>query len=165
MSYFNGPQVSGGMPPMDPNAYAQRYAQENGISLDDAKNQLRARFGDPQKPNSTFAPEPQNIPRGAIGPVFSYRTDGANFNYNASDFRNINPQEMEKLVEQEAKRNGMSPQDFAYAIGLPPRQEPQEDKNQMLIDLGIPQNVIAQGDDAIRKYAEQNNINLPPKER
>ncbi|MBQ2644008.1 hypothetical protein IJG14_00365 [bacterium] len=34
---------------MDPDAYAQQYAEENGISLEEAKAQLRAKYGDPQR--------------------------------------------------------------------------------------------------------------------
>lgn len=160
MAFFDGPQLGGSQ--MDPNAYAQMYAKENGISLDEAKSQLKAKFGDPQRPNSTFAPEPQNIPRGAIGPVFAYRMDGTNYNYNPADFSSLTPQNMEKLVRSEAKRNGMSEQDFALALGLPPREK--EDKTEMLKSLGIPQEIIDKGDDAIRKYAYDQGINLPAKE-
>ncbi len=159
MAFFDGPQLGG--PQMDPNAYAQVYAKENGINIDEAKAQLRAKFGDPQKPNSTFAPEPQNIPRGAIGPVFTYRTDGTNYNYNPADFSMQTPQDMEKLVRNEAKRNGMSEQDFALELGLPPREK--EDKTEMLKSLGIPQEIIDKGDDAIRKYAYDHDIDLPAK--
>ncbi len=33
----------------DPDAYAQQYAEENGISLEEAKAQLKAKYGDPQR--------------------------------------------------------------------------------------------------------------------
>jgi hypothetical protein len=46
---------------IDPDAYAQQYATENGISLEEAKQRLKAKFGDPQKPNSTFVPNGSNI--------------------------------------------------------------------------------------------------------
>lgn len=160
MAYFDGPQFGG---PMDPNAQAQVYAKENSISLDEAKAQLRAKFGDPQKPNSTFAPEPQNIPSGAIGPVFAYRPDGTSYNYNPADFSSLTPKNMEKFVRNEAKRNGMSEQDLALKLGLPPRER--EDKTEMLKSLGIPQEIIDKGDDAIRKYADDHSIDLPAKER
>ena len=160
MAYFDGPQFGG---PMDPNALAQAYAKENGISLDEAKAQLRAKFGDPQKPNSTFAPEPQNIPRGVSGPIFAYRPDGTNYNYNPADFSMQTPQDLEKLVRNEAKRIGISEQKFALELGLPPRER--EDKTEMLKSLGIPQEIIDKGDDAIRKYADDHGIDLPAKER
>ena len=161
MAYFDGPQFGG---PMDPNALAQAYAKENGInSLEEAKVKLREKYGDPKKTNSTFAPEPQNIPRDAIGPVLAYRMNGTNYNYNPADFSSLTPQKMEKLVRSEAKRNGMSEQDFALALGLPPREK--EDKTEMLKSLGIPQEIIDKGDDAIRKYADDHGIDLPAKER
>lgn len=161
MTFFDGPQLGG--PQMDPNAQAQVYAKENGISLDEAKAQLRAKFGDPQKPNSTFAPEPQNIPSGVSGPIFTYRPDGTNYSYNPADFSMQTPQDLEKLVKNEAKRIGMSEQDFALELGLPPRER--EDKTEMLKSLGIPQEIIDKGDDTIRKYADDHGIDLPAKER
>lgn len=161
MKFFDGPQIGG--PQMDPNAQAQVYAKENGISLDEAKAQLRAKFGDPQKPNSTFAPEPQNIPRGVSGPIFSYRPDGTNYSYNPADFSMQTPQDLEKLVKNEAKRLRISEQEFALELGLPPRER--EDKTEMLKSLGIPQEIIDKGDDAIRKYADDHDIDLPAKER
>lgn len=39
---------------MDPNTYAMQYAQQNGISFDEAKQQLRAKYGDPQPPQGNF---------------------------------------------------------------------------------------------------------------
>ena len=161
MTFFDGPQL--GAPQMDPNAQAQVYAKENGISLDEAKTQLRAKFGDPQKPNSTFAPEPQNIPSGVSGPIFAYRPDGTNYSYNPADFSMQTPQDLEKLVKNEAKRLRISEQEFALELGLPPRER--EDKTEMLKNLGIPQEIIDKGDDAIRKYADDHGIDLPAKER
>lgn len=161
MTFFDGPQLGG--PQMDPNAQAQVYAKENGISLDEAKTQLRAKFGDPQKPNSTFAPEPQNIPSGVSGPIFAYRPDGTNYSYNPADFSMQTPQDLEKLVKNEAKRLRISEQEFALELGLPPRER--EDKTEMLKSLGIPQEIIDKGDDAIRKYADDHGIDLPAKER
>lgn len=161
MTFFDGPQLGG--PQMDPNAHAQVYAKENGISLDEAKAQLRAKFGDQQKPNSTFAPEPQNIPSGVSGPIFAYRPDGTNYSYNPADFSMQTPQDLEKLVKNEAKRLRISEQEFALELGLPPRER--EDKTEMLKSLGIPQEIIDKGDDAIRKYADDHGIDLPAKER
>lgn len=161
MTFFDGPQLGG--PQMDPNAQAQVYAKENSISLDEAKAQLRAKFGDPQKPNSTFAPEPQNIPSGVSGPIFAYRPDGTNYSYNPADFSMQTPQDLEKLVKNEAKRLRISEQEFALELGLPPRER--EDKTEMLKSLGIPQEIIDKGDDAIRKYADDHGIDLPAKER
>lgn len=40
-------------PGQDPNAYAQHYAKLNGISFEDAKTELKAKYGDPVKPNDS----------------------------------------------------------------------------------------------------------------
>lgn len=39
---------------MDPDAYAAQIANEQGITLDEAKEQLRTQFGEPEKPNCVF---------------------------------------------------------------------------------------------------------------
>ena len=160
MVYFDGPQFGG---PMDPDAHARRKAEKLGIGFNEARAKLKAEFGDPQKPNSTFAPEPRNTPRGVSGPIFAYRPDGTNYSYNPADFSMQTPQDLEKLVKNEAKRIGMSEQDLALKLGLPPRER--EDKTEMLKSLGIPQEIIDKGDDAIRKYADDHGIDLPAKER
>ncbi len=38
----------------DPNTYAQLYANQNGISLEEAKSQLKAKYGDPSQENSSI---------------------------------------------------------------------------------------------------------------
>lgn len=166
MSYFDGPQTAG-MPPMNPDVYAQKYATENGISLDDAKNKLRAKFGDPQKPNSTFVPNLPPVPNDTLRntPIFQFSGANANFNFNPLGAIGASPEQLEAYVSQGAKQTGMSEQQFAQAIGLPPRTEQTDNKKQMLINLGIPQTIIDKGDDAIRKYAQENNIDLPAKEQ
>ena len=47
-SNFQGPQ-------MDPDAYAQKYAEQNNISLEEAKQELKAKFGDPSESSSISA--------------------------------------------------------------------------------------------------------------
>jgi hypothetical protein len=115
---------------IDPDTYAQQYATENGISLEEAKQQLKAKFGDPQKPNSTFVPNGSNVTHAQA---------------NAPWFNNFNVQ---------------NNQVFAYT-----RNKDDDTKLEMLRQYGIPQYVVAQGDDAIRKYAEEHDIELPAKER
>ena len=36
-------------PQMDPEAYAQQYANQHGISIEQAREELKAQFGDPQQ--------------------------------------------------------------------------------------------------------------------
>lgn len=57
----------GGPPPgMNPDSYAKIYAKQHGISLEEAKAQLKAKFGDPKPPNifgdkSIDPPKPPSI--------------------------------------------------------------------------------------------------------
>ncbi len=37
----------------NPDDYAQEYANKNGLSLEEAKEELKAKWGDPQKPDTT----------------------------------------------------------------------------------------------------------------
>lgn len=114
----------------NPEADAMKYAQQKGISLEEAKNELRSKFGDPHPPvpNSVFANSSplmqmqiQNMPQGS-----------SLFNYPA-------PQ-----------------------MGQQP-PTPQTPEQMLCAQYGIPPEVAAQGDDAIRKFAEENNISLPAK--
>lgn len=41
--------VQGQQQGMDPDAYAQQYADQKGISLDEAKEELKSKYGDPRK--------------------------------------------------------------------------------------------------------------------
>lgn len=47
-----GPQKEGDFNPnqnQDPDSYAQTYADENGLTLEEAKAELKAKYGDPQE--------------------------------------------------------------------------------------------------------------------
>ena len=112
---INGINLSSGPPQsVEPNQYAMQYAIQNGISLEEAKQQLHAKFGNPQ--NKQF---------------FSF-------------------QEMlfpKDIMENMNKQNLISPETIQLQI------------------LGIPINVIVQGDNAIKQYADENNIKLPKKKQ
>lgn len=184
MTRFDGPQGMGGMPPrgpqpgMDPDAYAQQYANTNGISLEEAKSQLKAKFGDPQKPVSTFAPN--NITGVSTQqlqntPLLSFANDGKatyniatqqEFTYNPGELKNANPAQLSAFVRYGMQETGLSEKEFAEMIGLPTKQKPDENTaKQLLRELGIPDSIIEKGDKAIKKYAHDNHINLPPRER
>lgn len=114
----------------NPEADAMRYAQAKGISLDEAKAELKSQFGDPQPlaPNSIFANpsqlmqmQIQNIPQGS------------------------------SLFNNPAPQTGQQP------------PAPQTPEQMLCAKYGIPPEVAAQGDDAIRNFAEENNISLPAK--
>ncbi len=140
-------------PQMDPNAYAMQYAKENGISLEDAKTQLKSKFGDPNPP-SVFANG------------FQFSGPGKEVEINPFDALTDDPEKLAAYVKDGAKKTGMNEKEFAQMLGLPPREEkdPEDAKLEELRKLGIPKEVIKKGDDAIRKYAQEHNINLPPKE-
>ena len=162
----------GGHPQVDPDTYAQQYAQANGISLEEAKNQLKAKYGDPQKPQgSGFANDVTVTPeyRGAMNMnagLLQFSGEGANFTVNPFGAMPSNPEQLEQFVKDGAMRMGVSEKEFAQMLGLPDRNERNEtDKTQLLRELGIPENIIEQGDDAIRKYAHDHDIDLPAKEK
>ena len=113
-----------GMGPMDPNAYAQKYAQQKGISVEQAKQELRATHGDPQQPQGA---------------------DGLQFGGNSED-----------SIQRPSSFDGssFSTKDF---------DSDRENIEKELKKLGIPEDVIKEGDDAIRKFAEENDIKIPRK--
>ena len=115
-----------GMGPMDPNAYAQKYAAQKGISVEQAKQELRATHGDPSMSlnGSIFGNSATNSSQS----IFSFGNN--NNSYDTGSFN------------------------FGFNNSSPEKQ---------LEDLGIPKNVIKKGDDAIRKFAEENDIKIPRK--
>ncbi|MCR4880453.1 MAG: hypothetical protein K6A44_00665 [bacterium] len=107
--------ISSGMRPpqgVDPNQYAQQYAEQNGISVDEAKEQLKAKFGDPQQPGGSSAVS-NALSSGDVTGTGS------------------NPSIPKEAWELQA--------------------------------LGIPLEVIQEGDNAIKQFADDNNIKLPEK--
>lgn len=50
------------MPKQDPDTYAKQYAEKNGLSLEDAKAELKSKFGDPSVgAQIPMQPQGQNI--------------------------------------------------------------------------------------------------------
>ncbi len=49
VSFGSVTQTQTQKPQMDPEAYAQQYAKEHGISVEQAREELKAQFGDPQQ--------------------------------------------------------------------------------------------------------------------
>lgn len=118
----------------NPEADAMRYAQANGISLEEAKNQLRSQFGDPQ-------------PQGAQGPSL------------------FMPQSQLLQMQAANMPQGSSLFNFNVAQSVQPQPPAPQTPEQMLgLQYGIPPEVVAQGDEAIRKFAQDNSISLPPKD-
>ena len=121
---INGIGPSSGPPQgVDPNQYAMQYAKQNGISLEEAKQQLKAKFGDP---NNRQVGTPQAIPKNDNSISGALSTGN---------------------VDKQRGKNSLPPE----AVKLR--------------TLGIPLNVIMQGDNAIKKYADEHNIRLPEKKK
>ena len=80
----------------NPNAYAQQYATQNGISIDDAKNQLRAQYGEPDAKGVNFN-------TGA----FSSKNNVDSFTSNIKE-NNIDTSKGLKKEEQELLNKGIS---------------------------------------------------------
>ena len=97
---------------IDPNKYAQQYADKNGISLEEAKQQLKTQHGDPaQQTGSSSATS-------ASSALSTGDVDGS------------------------GRQSNLPPEAWE------------------LQSLGIPVEVIQQGDDAIKTYAEDiDNLN------
>lgn len=117
-----GPQ-SGPPQGVDPNQYAMQYAKQKGISLEEAKQQLKAQFGDP---NKRQAGAPQAVPQTG-NDISGALSTGS--------------------VDNQGKKSKIPPE----AVQLQ--------------SLGIPLNVILQGDNAIKQYADEHNIKLPEKKK
>ena len=98
--------------------------------------------------------------------MFNYQVGGGAFTYNPADLEGATPMQLAGFVRYGMQETGLSEKEFAQMIGLPNKEQPDDNlAKQKLKELGIPDSVIQKGDKAIRKYAEQNGIELPPKER
>ena len=137
MGFVNSISNGRPLPPEgDPDAYAQKYADEHGITVEEAKKELRSKYGDPQQPTqpSVFMEPRAQIYTDSGEPLYSnpYAVMGLDINSDSTS-------------------------EAAYA------DVNQDDpKTDALKRAGIPEAVIKQGDDAVRKYAEEHGIKLPP---
>ena len=157
--------IGGGMPPagQNPDDFAVQYAKANGIeysSMEELRNIMRSKFGDPQVPQGGAS----------MPPVF---TTGYSGQVDLSSVSIMNgmmpmqpPMPMPMQLPAMAQAMGMPPMQMMQvnfpAAPFPAGNEiPPEVKE--LLDKGIPHHVIAQGDDAVRKFAEENNISISAK--
>ena len=137
MGFVNSISNVGPLPPGgDPDAFAQKYADEHGITLEEAKEELRSKYGDPQQPTqpSIYMEPRAQIYTDSGEPLYSnpYSAMGLDINFDST-----------------------SEADYAEVNQDDP-------KTDALKRAGIPEAVIKQGDDAVRKYAEEHGIKLPP---
>ena len=137
MSGVNPTSNAGPLPPGgDPDAYAEAYAEKHGITVDEAKAELRSKYGDPQQPTQ---PSIYMEPRAQI-----YTDSGEPLYFNPYSAMGL-----------DINFNSTSEADYADVNQDDP-------KTATLKKAGIPEDVIKQGDDAVRRYAEGHGIELPP---
>ena len=55
MTQINGVNTNYQNQQINPDSYAQKYAEQNNISLEEAKQELKAKFGDPSESSSISA--------------------------------------------------------------------------------------------------------------
>ena len=145
---------------IDPDSYAKQYASLNNIDFAKAKEELKAKYGDPKAPNESSLQNNQGI-------------DPDDY---AKQYASINNIDIAKAKEELKAKYGdpkalnevsssdssnpfrsetddCDSTDNKVTAGVNPEQ-------QALLNKGIPLEVIQQGDDAIRKYAKDNNITL-----
>ena len=137
---------------MNPNVIARQFATQNNISLSEAREQLRAKYGDPtqggQNANQSIFAQAgfnfgnltlSNNSASGVNSVDGTSSTSLNTGINFTNYSNL-----------EEKQNGNM---------VPPEEALK------LMQLGIPMETIMQGDNAIKTYAEENNIELPEKKQ
>lgn len=174
---FNGVNPAGAPPPKgDPETVLRNYMKEHNCDEATAKAALEQMYGKPSQPmNSAFVPsDGAIIPQATLRqPLFNINPDGGvhypmthKVSYNTADIENATPAQLAAFVRYGMEQTGLSEREFAQMVGLPDKQQPDDSKaTQVLRDLGIPDDVIAKGDNSIRRYARKHDIQLPPKEK
>lgn len=164
---MSGNMGIGGVPPagQNPDDFAIQYAKANGIeysSMEELRNIMRNKFGDPQAPQGA-ASMPPVFTTGYNGPVDLSSVSIMN---GMMPMQPPMPMPMPMQLPAMTQAMGMPPMQMMQvnfpAAPFPSGNEiPPEVKD--LLDKGIPHHVIAQGDDAVRKFAEENNISISAK--
>ena len=115
--------VNFGRPPqgIDPDAYAKQYANEKGITLAEAKAELKAKYGDPQPPRG------MSMNEGLPGLQFSRQ--GATLEFNLYGGIPQDPAKLEQFIENGARQTGCTPQEFAQMMGIPPKSNTNSSNN------------------------------------
>ena len=128
-SLVEGDTQDADMPPadVDPDTYAQTYADENGLTLEEAKAELSEKYGDPTQPEEAGA---------ADGTKATSSTDKAD---NANGSSNEDQQLIEAGIPQEVVNEGQD----AIMIFL-------------MEQLNVPEDIISQGEEAIMEYLKEN---------
>ncbi len=136
----------------NPDVDAKNFAEANNITIDEAKRILSSKFGAPGSGgNAPKIGEDMIIDYVAVKCTGNPDVDAKNF----AEANHISIETAKALFEEKygkpVQNNNSNPQ-----ISIPPEEAAK------LEQLGIPKEVIEQGDDAIRKYAQEHNIELAP---
>ena len=115
-------KANGNMPPqMDPDKYAQIYANGKGISVDKAKAELKAKYGEPQQPDT----QNRNSIFGSINNTTTSKTNSTNPDDITSRYNelfgdsNINSQNtnIDNYIQEYADEKGLNFQDAKKEVG------------------------------------------------
>ena len=116
-------------PQMDPDAYAQQYANQKGISLDEAKAELKAKFGDPEQRKG-----PDSNQQVKSGQLFSFKTDETDL----VSFNNTT--ETESSKEKERPDKNIDPETFVQQYANEHNISLKEAKAELKAKYGDPEN-------------------------
>ncbi len=166
---LNGIGQAGGSssrPPqgMDPNAYAQKYAQENGMSLEQAKVKLKELYGDPQAPqgaqggNSLQSTSIWNMSGGSNSVTGMQSPDAMLQQYMSEHGVD---EATAKTALKEMYGDPKPPGEQGQQVSQSGEQDGRAEFEAKLRSLGISDNAIAQGQSAIEAEAQEKGIKLP----
>ncbi len=143
----------------DPDTYAQEYANKHNMTLEEAKAELKSKYGDPKAPstssnskNSSSATD--SIPQGVDPDTY------------AQEYANKHNMTLEEAkAELKSKYGDPKAKESNNTENTENTDETEDTENftkqeQELLNKGIPAEIIKKGNDAIRKYAKDHNIEL-----
>ncbi len=138
----------------NPDTDAKNFAAANNITVDEAKSILSSKFGAPgSNSNAPKIGEDMLVDYKSVKSTEDPDTDAKNF----ATANNISIDKAKTLLEEKYGKPPQAKSNVLENISIPPEEAAK------LEELGIPKDVIKQGDDAIKKYADENNIKLPAK--
>ena len=139
----------------DPDTYAQKYANKHNLTLEDAKTELKSNYGNPKmsgisdSENSSSATD--SIPQGVDPDTY------------AQEYANKHNMTLEEAKAELKSKYGDPKAKESNNTENTDETEDTENftkQEQELLNKGIPAEIIKKGNDAIRKYAKDHNIEL-----
>ena len=126
----------------DPNVYAQQYATQNNLSLDDAKSQLKAKYGDPAQPK---------------GLSFSNTLTSDTFTPSTNSFSNIN---LSDLLNEDEDTSTKSTSIIDFIKGLIENLRTGKNNGDSENNTTEVSNQKGNPDEIAKMYAELKNISV-----